>query len=41
MEERIENTEEVILSVKNLTTHYITREIGTCEAVRDVSFDIR
>lgn len=40
MEERIENTEEVILSVKNLTTHYITREIGTCEAVRDVSFDI-
>ncbi len=40
MEERIENTDEVILSVKNLTTHYITREIGTCEAVRDVSFDI-
>ena len=40
MEERIENTEEVLLSVKNLTTHYITREIGTCEAVRDVSFDI-
>ena len=40
MEERIENADEVILSVKNLTTHYITREIGTCEAVRDVSFDI-
>lgn len=29
-----------LLSVKNLTTHYITREIGTCEAVNDVSFDI-
>lgn len=33
--------EEVILSVRNLTTHYVTREIGTCEAVRDVSFEIK
>lgn len=44
MEERIDTVaeigEEVILSVKNLTTHYITREVGTCEAVRNVSFDI-
>ena len=40
MEERIEKSEEVLLSVKNLTTHYVTREIGTCEAVRNVSFDI-
>ena len=49
MEERIEQTvtsttepsDEVILSVKNLTTHYITREIGTCEAVRNVSFEMK
>lgn len=34
------NLDEVILSVKNLTTHYITREIGTCKAVNNVSFDI-
>ena len=40
MEEHIEKNEEVLLSVKNLTTHYVTREIGTCEAVRNVSFDI-
>ena len=40
MESREASTGEVILSVKNLTTHYITREIGTCEAVRDVSFEI-
>ena len=40
MEEHIEKSEEVLLSVKNLTTHYVTREIGTCEAVRNVSFDI-
>ena len=50
MEERIERTaadqangagEEVILSVRKLSANYITREIGTCQAVRDVSFDIR
>ena len=49
MEERIEQTvtsttepsDEVILSVKNLTTHYVTREIGTCEAVRNVSFEMK
>ena len=40
MEEHIEKNEEVLLSVRNLTTHYVTREIGTCEAVRNVSFDI-
>lgn len=40
MEEHIEKNEDVLLSVKNLTTHYVTREIGTCEAVRNVSFDI-
>lgn len=40
MEEHVEKNEEVLLSVKNLTTHYVTREIGTCEAVRNVSFDI-
>ena len=40
MEEHIEKNEEVLLSVKNLTTQYVTREIGTCEAVRNVSFDI-
>ena len=43
-ERKIESQEvsagEVILSVKDLTTHYITREIGTCEAVRNVSFEI-
>lgn len=40
MEEHVKKNEEVLLSVKNLTTHYVTREIGTCEAVRNVSFDI-
>lgn len=40
MEEHVEKNEEVLLSVKNLTTQYVTREIGTCEAVRNVSFDI-
>ena len=49
MEERKEQTVQspapesgdVLLSVRNLTTHYVNREIGTCKAVRDVSFDIR
>jgi peptide/nickel transport system ATP-binding protein len=29
-----------ILSVKNLTVKYISREIGVCHAVNDVSFDV-
>ena len=29
-----------ILSVKNLTVKYISREVGTCHAVNDVSFDV-
>ena len=32
---------ENILSVKNLTVKYISREVGTCHAVNDVSFDVR
>ncbi|MDR0875014.1 MAG: ABC transporter ATP-binding protein [Clostridiales Family XIII bacterium] len=31
---------ENILSVKNLTVKYKSREIGTCNAVNDVSFDV-
>ena len=31
---------EKILSVKNLTVKYISREAGTCHAVNDVSFDV-
>jgi peptide/nickel transport system ATP-binding protein len=31
---------ENILSVKNLTVKYKSREIGTCHAVNDVSFDV-
>jgi len=30
-----------ILSVKNLTVKYISREIGVCHAVNDVSFDVQ
>jgi peptide/nickel transport system ATP-binding protein len=30
-----------ILSVKNLTVEYKSREIGTCHAVNDVSFDVK
>jgi peptide/nickel transport system ATP-binding protein len=40
-EQALEKTDEVLLSVRNLTTYYITREIGTCKAVNDVSFDIK
>jgi len=32
---------EIILSVKNLTVKYISREIGTCHAVNDVSFNVQ
>ena len=32
---------ENILSVKNLTVKYISREIGVCNAVNDVSFDVK
>ena len=32
---------ENILSVRNLTVKYISREIGACHAVNDVSFDVR
>jgi len=31
---------ENILSVRNLTVKYISREVGTCHAVNDVSFDV-
>jgi peptide/nickel transport system ATP-binding protein len=31
---------ENILSVKNLTVKYKSREIGTCHAVNDISFDV-
>ena len=31
---------ENILSVKNLTVKYISREVGVCHAVNDVSFDV-
>lgn len=31
---------EVLLSVKNLTVHYITKDLGTCCAVNDVSFEL-
>jgi len=40
-EQVLEKTDEALLSVKNLTTYYITREIGTCKAVNDVSFEIK
>ena len=32
---------ENILSVKNLTVKYISREIGVCHAVNDISFDVK
>jgi peptide/nickel transport system ATP-binding protein len=32
---------ENVLSVKNLTVEYKSREIGTCHAVNDVSFDVK
>ena len=32
---------ENILSVKNLTVKYMSREVGTCHAVNNVSFDVR
>ena len=32
---------ENILSVKNLTVKYVSREIGACHAVNDVSFDVQ
>jgi peptide/nickel transport system ATP-binding protein len=32
---------ENILSVKNLTVKYISRETGVCHAVNDVSFDVK
>ena len=32
---------ENILSVKNLTVKYISREVGVCHAVNDVSFDVK
>lgn len=33
--------QEELLRVKKLTVHYITKDIGICKAVNDVSFDIR
>ena len=36
----IDTVSEKILSVKNLTVKYISREVGTCNAVNDVSFDV-
>ena len=33
--------ENTILSIRDLTVHYITREMGTCRAVNDFSLDIR
>jgi peptide/nickel transport system ATP-binding protein len=36
----IDTVSENILSVKNLTVKYISREIGVCRAVNDVSFDV-
>lgn len=32
---------ETILSVKNMTVKYISREVGVCHAVNDVSFDVK
>jgi len=32
---------ENILEVKNLTVRYISREVGVCHAVNDVSFDLK
>lgn len=29
-----------ILSIKDLTVHYVTREMGTCRAVNNFSLDI-
>lgn len=41
----IPNTEnsgkDVLISVNNLTTQYVTREIGVCHAVNNVSFQIK
>jgi peptide/nickel transport system ATP-binding protein len=36
-----ENKNENILSVKNLTVEYSSREIGVCHAVNDVTFDVK
>ncbi len=33
--------DETILSIKDLTTYYITREMGTCKAVNNVSLEIK
>lgn len=32
---------ETILSIENLTVHYITRDLGTCKAVNNFSLDIK
>lgn len=30
-----------VISIRNLTVNYVSKEIGTCEAVNDFSLDIR
>lgn len=32
---------DTLLSVKNLSVHYITRDLGTCKAVNGISFDVK
>ena len=35
------NVQDTILSIRDLTVHYITHDMGTCKAVNDFSLDIR
>lgn len=37
----MDNHNEILLSVKDLTVNYITKDMGTCHAVNDVSFELR
>lgn len=32
---------EALLSIKDLSVYYITRDLGTCKAVNEISFDIK
>ena len=33
--------EDVLLSIKDLTIHYVTRDLGTCRAVNNISLDLK